>query len=186
VKEMTNEKRYNLIFFTGAGISKESGIPTFAENPYIRDRLSRSFAIANTQAYENTLKLMKEQIEGKLPNTAHYAIAATGAPVLTMNVDKLHDKAGSDFIINLHGTIDNPILYSDPAPAYKDAIALVKKLKYADSYFIIIGISFYTEISNTLLKYAKGRKAKVIIINEDAATRVPLIITNKNLVSKGE
>ena len=36
--------RQKVIFFTGAGISVESGIPTFQEQPGIRDKLHRDFA----------------------------------------------------------------------------------------------------------------------------------------------
>lgn len=170
-------KRYNLIFFTGAGVSKESGIPTFDEMPGIRDVLSREFAESNPLAFEEACNGMKASIEGAEPNAAHLAIAQYDVPVITMNVDGLHQKAGSKQVIEMHGNFNNGlVLYGDKADKYTEAISLVNKLQYHNSYFIIIGTSFYTQISNFLHQHALSRNAKVIIIDKDAATEVPLLL----------
>ena len=65
------------------------------------------------------------------------------------------------------------VLYGDMAPKYYDAQKMVKNLRYSASYFVIVGTSFYTGISDTLHKLAQKRKARIIIINEDASTKVP-------------
>ena len=55
---------------------------------------------------------------------------------------------------------------------------LVKSLEYSNSHFIIVGTSFYIGISQKLLKLAKQRKAQFIVIDENAADRVPIICNN--------
>ena len=133
---------------------------------------------------------MVDSCEKAEPNAAHFAIAELGFPVITMNVDKLHHKAGSKDVIEVHGILptreqleeenfpmeyDGIVLYGDLAPKYEDAIRLVKRLEYNNSYFVIVGTSFYTGISEKLYRLAKQRHAKIIIINDNATTRVPEI-----------
>lgn len=183
-------KRQNVIFFTGAGISVDSGIPTFQEQPGIRDRLTRDFANEHPEEYRNTIRQMLDSCENASPNAAHIAIAESGFPVITMNVDGLHTKAGSKDVIEVHGvlptreefkdelfpiTYDKIVLYGDLAPKYEDAIKKVRSLEYEKSYFIIIGTSFYTGISEQLYKIAKQRHAKIEIINDKASERVPIL-----------
>lgn len=183
-------KKQKVIFFTGAGISVDSGIPTFQEQPGIRDCLTRRFANEYPEKYRDVVRNMLDCCENAEPNVAHKAIAETGFPVITMNVDRLHVKAGSEDVIEVHGVLptrqeleepdfplvyDGIVLYDDIAPKYEDAIKLVKSLEYDNSYFVIIGTSFYTGISSLLHKLAIQRCAKIIIINEDASTKVPEI-----------
>lgn len=189
--------RQKVIFFTGAGISVDSGISTFQEQPGIRDRLTRDFANEHPEEYRNTIRQMLDSCENAQPNAAHIAIAEGKFPVITMNVDKLHTKAGSKNVIEVHGilptreeleeelfpiTYDGIILYGDLAPKYDDAIKLVKSLEYDNSYFIIVGTSFYTGISEQLYRIAKQRHAKIEVINDNASQRVPIIC--KNLAMK--
>ena len=189
--------RRNVIFFTGAGISVDSGIPTFQEQPGIRDRLTRDFANEYPEEYRNTIRQMLNSCENASPNAVHIAIAECGFPVITMNVDQLHTKAGSKNVIEGHGvlptreeleeelfplTYDGIVLYGDLAPKYDDAIKMVRNLEYDNSYFIIVGTSFYTGISEQLYRIAKQRHAKIEIINEDASKRVPIVC--KNLAMK--
>lgn len=183
----------NIIFFTGAGISVDSGIPTFQEQTGIRDRLQRDFANTYPEEYRNTIKQMLDSCESAEPNLAHKAIADLGCKVVTMNVDRLHTKAGSKEVLEIHGvlptreqlnepdfplTYSDIVLYGDLAPRYKDAIKLVKSLAYNNSYFIVVGTSFYTPISVLLVKYAKQRKAVIINIDSDASKRVPTLCNN--------
>ena len=181
-------KTQKIIFFTGAGISVESGIPTFQEQPGIRDRLTRDFAIEFPEMYRETIRGMVDACENAEPNAAHKAIAELGCPVITMNVDRLHTKAGSDNVIEVHGVLPTReeleyeyfpaeyrdiVLYGDHAPKYSDAIRLVEGLKFGESAFVVVGTSFYTSISEVLLCIARQRAADVIVINDNAATKVP-------------
>ena len=181
-------KQHKIIFFTGAGISVESGIPTFQEQPGIRDKLSRTYANTHPELYRKTIRDMLDVCENAEPNAAHRAIAELGCPVITMNVDKLHTKAGSKDVLEIHGVLPTReqledeyfpeeyrgiVLYGDIAPKYYDAQKLVESLKLCESVFVVVGISFYTAISDILVDAARHRGAEVIIINDNAATRVP-------------
>lgn len=186
-------EKQKVIFFTGAGISVDSGIPTFQEQPGIRDRLTREFANEYPEEYRYTIRQMVNSCEKAKPNAAHVAIAESGFPVITMNVDSLHTKAGSKNVIEVHGvlpsrevleeedfplTYDGIVLYGDLAPKYEDAVKMVRALEYDNSYFVIVGTSFYTGISEQLYKIAKQRHAKIEIINDNASKRVPIICKN--------
>ena len=193
--------KYKIIFFTGAGISVESGIPTFQEQPGIRDRLHRDFANEFQEQYRETIKGMLDAVEKAEPNAAHKAIAEFGAPVITMNVDKLHTKAGSQNVIEVHGVLPTReqlkeeyfpaeykgiVLYGDMAPKYEDAYKMVKNLEYGNSYFVIIGTSFYTGISAQLKRLAEQRNAKILLINSEAARRVPILCEQLKKALSGE
>lgn len=186
-------KREKVIFFTGAGISAASGITTFQNQPGIREKLDRDFANEYPEEYKETIKSMVDMCENAEPNAAHKAIAEAGFPVITMNVDRLHTKAGSKNVIEMHGVLptreeledpefvlhyDKLVLYGDIAPEYERAAKLVKSLEYENSFFIVVGTSFYTGISTKLLRLAKQRHSKIEIINDNAVERVPLICKN--------
>ena len=97
--------RQNIVFFTGAGISAESGIPTFRD----AGALWKSFdpAIYGTASglYESPEMVLdfynwrRKSLIDKKPNAAHLAIAELekrhDVTVLTQNVDNLHELAGS-------------------------------------------------------------------------------------------
>ena len=106
----------NVAVLTGAGISAESGIPTFRG----ADGLWKNFRaedLATPQAFQRDPALVWEWYEWRRtlirearPNAAHDAIARLGASdavsvtVVTQNVDGLHREAGSD-PLELHGNI---------------------------------------------------------------------------------
>lgn len=194
-------EKQKIIFFTGAGISAESGIPTFQEQPGIRTKLTRSYAENNPEEFREIIRGMMDTCEKAQPNAAHYAIAELGCPVITMNVDGLHTRAGSKGGIEVHGTfptreeLEAPdfvsgykgfVLYDDIAPKYDDAMKLVKSLDYGNSHFIVVGTSFYTGISQKLYKLAKQKKAHIIVIDENAADRVPVICNNMKHIYGGK
>ena len=101
---------------TGAGISAESGVPTF-RGP---DGLWRSFRaedLATPEAFERNPELVWEwyrwrraKIATAQPNAGHHVLARLEARVpefllLTQNVDGLHTRAGSRRLVELHGNI---------------------------------------------------------------------------------
>lgn len=187
---MNDTVRHKLIFFTGAGISVASGIPTFDDQPDLRSKLDRNFALAHPDEYKAVIAKMKETCDTAKPNAAHYAIAEMNCPVITMNIDGLHRKAGTANLIEMHGRLPNdselnasnlnklmniPVLYGDPAPAYQQAYAAIRKLEYSNSHLVIVGTSFYTCVSEEILRLAKRRKTNIIIINDNAETKVPEI-----------
>lgn len=108
----------HLTVLTGAGVSAESGIPTFREalsglwEEYDPARL------ATRQAFEDDPKLVwnfyeyrRSLVRPAQPNPAHQALAALerrypSMHIITMNVDDLHERAGSHNVIHLHGLIE--------------------------------------------------------------------------------
>lgn len=166
-----------ILAFTGAGISKASGIPTFDEMGDIRNKLDRSFAKKNPKEYQKIIDDFVEICNSAEPNDAHYALAEYKIPVITMNVDGLHQKAGSKQVIGVHGNLPNIVLYGDSAPSYEYAYAWVDLLKPGDT-FLIIGTSFYTNISSSLRDIAKNRGADVVIINNNAEEKVRIYLNN--------
>ena len=135
-----------IIAFTGAGISKQSNIPTFMERPDIREKLFRDYANTHHEEYNEVVKQLKANMNGAKPNDAHIALAQYKIPVITMNIDGLHKQAGSD-ALELHGGLpeddemdiawslyNKPVLYGDPAPNYAKAYEslVIAKKRYLD------------------------------------------------------
>ena len=176
-----------IVAFTGAGISKQSNIPTFMERPDVREKLFRNYANNHHEEYNEVIKQLKANMNGAEPNDAHIALAEYDIPIITMNIDGLHKQAGSD-ALELHGGLpeedelsiawslfNNPVLYGDPAPNYQKAYEMVGALKKND-IFIVIGCSYHTAIACDLREVAKSRGAKIIEIQEDAAHNVRKVL----------
>jgi NAD-dependent deacetylase len=160
-----------ILAFTGAGISAESGIPTFAEQPGIRDILTRSYANEHPNEYNETIRKMQETCEAAQPNDAHYALAEYDVPIITMNVDGLHQRAGSKHVLAVHGEFPDVVLYDDPAPRYNTARDWVWHMDKGDT-LLVVGTSFYTQISVELKTMALRAGADVYLIEKNAATEV--------------
>lgn len=111
----------SIVVLTGAGVSAESGIPTFRGG---MEALWKSFdpqTLATPEAFARDPKTVTEWYDWRrqrcreaLPNPAHLALAelerrivARGGAftLLTQNVDRLHHRAGSKNIVELHGNI---------------------------------------------------------------------------------
>lgn len=110
------KKASSAAVLTGAGVSAESGVPTFRG----KDGLWRNFRaeeLATPSAFSKDPKLVwewyswrREIIRNIKPNPAHNIIAEwentfDNFCLITQNVDGLHEKAGSRKIIELHGNI---------------------------------------------------------------------------------
>ena len=159
-----------ILAFTGAGISKQSNIPTFMERPDVREKLFRSYANTHHEEYNEVIKQLKANMNGAKPNDAHIALAEYHIPIITMNIDGLHKLAGSD-ALELHGGLPE----DDPAPNYQKAYEMVYKLQPGD-IFLVVGCSFHTGISVDLREVAKARGARIIEIQEDAAHNVRKVL----------
>lgn len=167
-----------IVAFTGAGISKASGIPTFEEKGDMREKLDRTYYRMHPKEVEDILSEMEQVCAKAEPNDAHSALAEYGVPVLTMNIDRLHERAGSSFVVPMHGVLpDKVVLYGDPAPNYRLAYAVVDKLGPGD-ILLIVGVSFYTSVSDHLRAIARGNGASVFVINESAETNVRAYLNN--------
>lgn len=108
----------NIVFFGGAGVSTESGIPDFRSTDGLYNQkydyppeeiLSHTFFVSHTEAFygfyrDKMLCLTAE------PNAAHKKLAELEqkgklSAVVTQNIDGLHQKAGSKNVFELHGSI---------------------------------------------------------------------------------
>ncbi|MER7419720.1 NAD-dependent deacylase [Micromonospora peucetia] len=124
-----------VVVFTGAGVSAESGVPTF------RDALTglwQSFdaqRLATPEAFRDDPALVwgwyewrRDSVRRARPNAGHAAVAAIEARVpsgvvVTQNVDDLHERAGSVAPIHLHGSLFAPrcSACAHPAPVPDEA-----------------------------------------------------------------
>lgn len=108
----------NIVFFGGAGVSTESGIPDFRSVDGLYNQewkyppetiLSHSFFVKNPEEYYRFHRA-KLVIDGVKPNRAHVRLAELEAEgklkaVVTQNIDGLHQSAGSREVLELHGSI---------------------------------------------------------------------------------
>jgi NAD-dependent deacetylase len=109
-------KSEHLVFLTGAGISKESGIPTFRGygglwKTYDPMKLASVSAFIEDSSLVWEFYAYRQKVISEChPNVAHMAISniqqqKKDSWVLTQNVDNLHERAGSKNIVKLHGDI---------------------------------------------------------------------------------
>jgi NAD-dependent deacetylase len=109
------KKAKKIVFVTGAGISQESGIPTFRGNDGLW-RNHDAMKLATIDAFYDNPKLVwewynerRQNIFAAEPNLGHKAIAElekfSKVVVLTQNIDGLHQIAGSSKVLELHGSI---------------------------------------------------------------------------------
>jgi len=106
----------HLVAFTGAGVSAESGVPTFRGSNGLWKRFKPE-ELATPEAFRmdplrvwEWYKWRMKIISHAKPNPAHYALAKLEKLgilkcIITQNVDGLHQKAGSQNVIELHGSI---------------------------------------------------------------------------------
>jgi NAD-dependent deacetylase len=108
--------RKKILLFTGAGVSKESGIETFRDSADSLWNNHRIEDVATIDAWRKNRELVLEfynarrrQLNDVVPNIAHTTIADLendfDVTVVTQNVDDLHERAGSTNIIHLHGEL---------------------------------------------------------------------------------
>ena len=162
-----------IIAFTGAGISKASGIPTFDEMGNLREKLERTFATRHKDEFNSIMAQLSAACEQAKPNDAHIALAEYNIPVITMNIDSLHIRAGSKNVLEVHGSLreNNVVLYGDSAPVYTEALDWVDRLGNKDT-ILIIGTSFYTTFSSQVKQTAENNGVNIVIINADAEHEV--------------
>jgi len=112
------EQSNNIVFFGGAGVSTESGIPDFRSVDGLYNQkydyppetiLSHTFFWRKTEEFYRFYR-DKMIIDGVKPNAAHLKLAEWEAKgklkaVITQNIDGLHQLAGSKEVMELHGSV---------------------------------------------------------------------------------
>ncbi|MBM6997035.1 NAD-dependent protein deacylase [Paenibacillus sp. DXFW5] len=114
------QESHNIVFFGGAGVSTESGIPDFRSaagiyqmekaSPYAPEEiLSRRFFDRHPEVFFDFYKTKMIHHEAQ-PNAAHRCLAELERAgklkaVVTQNIDGLHQQAGSRRVLELHGSV---------------------------------------------------------------------------------
>ncbi len=114
---MLLHKPQQIVVLTGAGISAESGVPTFRgadglwEGHRIEDVATPDAFARDPALVQNFYNLRRRFLPTVVPNAAHLALARleqnfTGELlVITQNVDNLHERAGTKNLIHMHGEL---------------------------------------------------------------------------------
>lgn len=136
-----------IVVLTGAGISAESGIPTF------RQALTGLWAqydpteLATPEAFRRNPQLVwdwyawrREMVAAASPNPGHFALVemehhARQFRLITQNVDGLHARAGNNHIIELHGSLSRVCCeqHRHPADSWDDSAERPPRCRICDS-----------------------------------------------------
>lgn len=125
-KQLIN-KSNKIVFFGGAGVSTESGIPDFRSKDGLYNQqykyppetiLSHTFFINNTDEFYKFYKAKMNSLKYQ-PNITHIKLAELEnngklKAVVTQNIDGLHQKAGSKIVYELHRKCFKKLLYEMP------------------------------------------------------------------------
>lgn len=117
-----------IVVLTGAGISAESGLKTFRDS----DGLWEGYdvrTVATPEAWARDPQLVQEfynmrrkDVLAAQPNAAHFALAELekqyDVTIITQNIDDLHERAGSNNVMHLHGIITRSQSSIDPTLTY--------------------------------------------------------------------
>ena len=136
-QELENLKKWidnsdNIVFFGGAGVSTESGIPDFRSVDGLYNQqydyppetiLSHTFFRRNTEEFYRFYRAKMLALDAK-PNAAHKKLAQWEQEgklkaVVTQNIDGLHQAAGSKMVYELHGSVHRN--YCQKCGAFYDA-----------------------------------------------------------------
>ncbi|UPM56475.1 NAD-dependent deacylase [Gottfriedia acidiceleris] len=198
---------YTLVL-TGAGLSVSSGLPDFRSSKTGLWRNKNPMTLASLNALENNrnefIEFYTERIktlQGVLPNVAHKILSKWEKKcllnsVISQNVDSLHQAAGSENVIELHGTLSNCYCnqcnteYGSQKFLNKDyecscggfirpsvvlfgedlpfkAIENAIKETSRAKLFIVLGSSLSVAPANYFPKEAKKNGARLVIINKE-------------------
>lgn len=206
-REMANliQEGQNIVFLTGAGVSTPSGIPDYRSMDGVYSKgewkeptylLSRRALLDDPVDFHQFIKPFYQR--EALPNVIHEKIAqldqSKNVTVITQNIDGLHGLAGSQHVIEFHGTLatchcetcKQPVEVEDflqhlehvncgglvrpDIVLYDEQIILdraeqtCQALTSADT-LVIVGTSFSVYPFSTLLYYAT-KQAKILVINQ--------------------
>ena len=128
----------NIVFFGGAGVSTESGIPDFRSVDGLYNQqydyppetiLSHTFFRRNTEEFYRFYRAKMLALDAK-PNAAHKKLAQWEQEgklkaVVTQNIDGLHQAAGSKMVYELHGSVHRN--YCQKCGAFYDARYMLER-----------------------------------------------------------
>ena len=193
----------NIVFFGGAGVSTESGIPDFRSQDGLYHMkykyppetiISHTFFVRKPDEFYRFYKDKMLALDAK-PNAAHLKLAELEQAgklraVITQNIDGLHQKAGSRNVLELHGSVLRNYCTSCGATVKPDVVLYeegldqsimsrsIQAIRDAD-VLIIGGTSLVVYPAAGLIDYFRG--SKLILINKSATGRetgAHLVITD--------
>lgn len=173
----TLKKVRHVVALTGAGVSAESGVPTFREAQTGLWEQYKPEELATPQAFSRDPQMVwawyhwrRELISTTNPNSGHYALAAMESrlhekekvfTLLTQNVDNLHQRAGSKEVLALHGNIFRTKCFEcrQIAPSSQSAGQEIPRCPQCDGLLrpdvVWFGESLSQTVLNTALKATK-------------------------------
>ena len=190
-----------LVVLTGAGISAESGLKTFRDSDGLWEGYDIN-EVATATAWQKNPALVLEfynmrrkNVQEAKPNAAHYGLAALQEDfdvyVVTQNIDDLHERAGSENVLHLHGEIlkmrseknetliypiEDEIKIGDRAEDgaqlrphivwFEEAVPMMEeatKLVRQADIFVVVGTSLAVYPAAGLVNYAPYQIAKFIV-----------------------
>ena len=182
----------HIVFFGGAGVSTESGIPDFRSQDGLYNQeyayppetiISHSFFMRNPEEFYRFYK-NKMIYRNAKPNAAHLALAKLEQEgklkaVITQNIDGLHQMAGSKNVLELHGSIHRNYCMRCGKAYGLEAVAdaAVNAIRHADM-LIIGGTSLTVYPAAGLVDYYEGNK--LVLINKSVTAKeahADLVIT---------
>ncbi|MCL2198739.1 MAG: NAD-dependent protein deacylase [Defluviitaleaceae bacterium] len=188
LKKIINDSD-NIVFFGGAGVSTESGIPDFRSVDGLYNQeydyppeviLSSSFFREKTAEFYKFYR-NKMIIDGIKPNKAHHALAKLEADgklraVITQNIDGLHQAAGSKNVLELHGSVARNFCTVCRKPHSLDTI-LASKVPHCECGGLVKpDVVLYEErLNQSLLQQAADyiSRADVVIIGGTSLSVYP-------------
>jgi NAD-dependent deacetylase len=191
-----------IVVLTGAGVSAESGIQTFRDgdglwNQYRFEDLATPEAwLRNHELVLEFYNFRRKMVWEASPNEAHRALVRLeqkyDVQIITQNVDDLHERAGSKYVLHLHGEIKKARSTVDPSLVYTlddwqlnpgdkcekgsqlrphivwfgEAVPMIepaKKIASNADVFLIIGTSMLVYPAASLVIYVRPDKPKYYI-----------------------
>lgn len=147
-----------VVVLTGAGVSRESGIPTFREAQtglwadYDPERLATPQGFLADPAFVwRWYDWRRSMLAAVQPNPGHYAIAelqdlVADVVVVTQNIDGLHAKAGSRDVVELHGSIDKFYCFDEHHVADEVPLGLEEPPKCPCGSLLRPGVVWFGEV----------------------------------------
>ncbi len=204
-----------LVVLTGAGISAESGLKTFRDGDGLWEGYDVT-EVATPRAWRKDPQLVldfynmrRRDVAKASPNAAHYGLAELQSDfdvtIITQNIDDLHERAGSENVLHLHGEIfkmrserDDDLVYEirgdiklgdkaeDGAQLrphivwFEEPVTMIEvalPVVYSADIFVVAGTSLVVYPAAGLVNYAGPEIPKFIIDK-----KIPYVSSMPNLV----
>lgn len=170
----------NLVFFGGAGVSTESGIPDFRSVDGLYRQtyryppeaiISHTFFMQHTAEFFTFYRAKMVAPDAK-PNAAHLALAALEqrgicSAVVTQNIDGLHQAAGSQNVLELHGSVHRNFCMRCHKPYPLSAVLEADKIPLCDCAGVI---------KPDVVLYEESLNADVLSRSIDSITNADVLI----------